>query len=270
MNRLIVFTDLDGTLLDHDHYTWSDAKPALKTLATYNYPLVFNSSKTITEMMWLAKQMKLSHSMIAENGSVVAFRKPGDDQAAGVSIDYKLHYFSKPYKQIVQLVSHIRNQFDLEFKGFNDMRIEEIVEYTGLPRNKAIAASLRQATEPVLWSDSEEKLDLFREQLALNDLKLLRGGRFYHVMSSIDKSEAMQWLLEYYRQSDPEDNWITLGLGDGENDLRMLENVDYPVLVTNNEAKQPDVSHISNIIRTAGTGSKAWNQAVIDVIKKIG
>lgn len=270
MNRLIVFTDLDGTLLDHASYTWTSAKPSLKALASCNYPLIFNSSKTITEMLWLAKQMKLTHSMIAENGAVVAYREPVDDMKSGISIDYKLNYFSKPYKEIIEVITQIRNQFDFKFTGFNDMSVDEIIKWTGLPEYKAIAASLRQATEPVLWTDTEERLELFRQQLAPHGLKLIRGGRFYHVLSSADKSKAMQWLLEFYRQCSPGDNWLTMGLGDGENDLKMLENVDYPVLVKNTETVQPDVSHIDNITTTTDTGSKAWNQAVLDVINKIG
>lgn len=43
---LILFSDLDGTLLDHDTYDWSPAQPALKQLAALEVPLVLTSSKT--------------------------------------------------------------------------------------------------------------------------------------------------------------------------------------------------------------------------------
>ena len=50
MNRLIVFTDLDGTLLDHDDYSFEAARPALAKLETLNIPVILTTSKTATEV----------------------------------------------------------------------------------------------------------------------------------------------------------------------------------------------------------------------------
>ncbi|MEM7522055.1 MAG: mannosyl-3-phosphoglycerate phosphatase, partial [Pseudomonadota bacterium] len=37
---LCVFTDLDGTLLDHETYHWTAAAPALAALAAVNAPVI--------------------------------------------------------------------------------------------------------------------------------------------------------------------------------------------------------------------------------------
>lgn len=47
MKKLLIFTDLDGTLLDHHNYDWSPTKPALQRLAELNLPLIFNSVKPL-------------------------------------------------------------------------------------------------------------------------------------------------------------------------------------------------------------------------------
>lgn len=269
MTKLLVFTDLDGTLLDHHGYAWISAGPALKALKELGYPVIFNSSKTIHEMIRLSEQMGMQYSMIAENGSVVAVRRdePGIDS---MSIEqYDKHYFAKPYQQVVEIVKHIRNRSGFHFTGFSDMDAGEISELTGLPLVKAIAASKREATEPVLWSDSDSSLELFREQLAQYGLRLVKGGRFYHVMTPVDKAYAMKWLLNYYRDRYPAESWLTAGLGDSDNDLQMLEAVDFPVLVNNTEIIQPDVSHINRLLRTSETGSAGWNQAIFQIIRQL-
>ena len=46
----IFFSDLDGTLLDHENYDWSAAKPALSELKRQGLPLILASSKTAAEI----------------------------------------------------------------------------------------------------------------------------------------------------------------------------------------------------------------------------
>jgi len=43
---LVVFSDLNGTLLDHETYDWTPAKPALDRLARQGCPVILSSSKT--------------------------------------------------------------------------------------------------------------------------------------------------------------------------------------------------------------------------------
>ena len=54
---LVVFSDLDGTLLDHDTYAWDAAKPALTRLALLGCPVILTSSKTAAEITVLQADM---------------------------------------------------------------------------------------------------------------------------------------------------------------------------------------------------------------------
>ena len=49
MKRWLIFTDLDGTLLDED-YGWIAARPAIEALQMASFPIILNSSKTVSEM----------------------------------------------------------------------------------------------------------------------------------------------------------------------------------------------------------------------------
>ena len=57
MPRFVIFTDLDGTLLDHETYSWATAEPALKRLRKEGVPLIMVSSKTRLEIEVLRDQM---------------------------------------------------------------------------------------------------------------------------------------------------------------------------------------------------------------------
>ncbi len=48
--KLVIFTDLDGTLLDRDTYSFEPALPALRLIRQKDIPLVLSSSKTRAEI----------------------------------------------------------------------------------------------------------------------------------------------------------------------------------------------------------------------------
>ena len=66
-----VFSDLDGTLLDHDTYGYEPARPALDLISSKKIPLILCSSKTRAEMTGIRQQLKLEDPFIVENGGAV-------------------------------------------------------------------------------------------------------------------------------------------------------------------------------------------------------
>ena len=64
----VVFTDLDGTLLDHSTYSFAEAQPALALLKSKNVPLIFCTSKTRSEVEYWRGLLGNNHPFIVENG----------------------------------------------------------------------------------------------------------------------------------------------------------------------------------------------------------
>jgi len=64
----IVFSDLDGTLLDHNTYGWQEAQPALNLCKNRHVPIVLVSSKTRAEMEFLRRSLSISAPFVSENG----------------------------------------------------------------------------------------------------------------------------------------------------------------------------------------------------------
>ncbi|MFZ3048352.1 MAG: hypothetical protein WA151_20765, partial [Desulfatirhabdiaceae bacterium] len=59
-------------------------------------------------------------------------------------------------------------------------------------------------------------------------------------------------------------NIRTIGLGDSDNDIPMLEVVDTPIWVA--PAGQQVPGHIPGLRRSMFSGPKAWNQMVLSII----
>ena len=70
MNKLIIFTDLDGTLLNEQSFTFRQIITFIKNLLKFNnFFIFFISSKTKEEMINLRKKMNINVPLIYENGA---------------------------------------------------------------------------------------------------------------------------------------------------------------------------------------------------------
>src|SRR6478736_2987735 len=72
MPNLIVYTDLDCSLLDGTTYSYEAAIPALTALREQGIPLVLVSSKTRAEMEPLRQRLDLRDPFTVENGGAVS------------------------------------------------------------------------------------------------------------------------------------------------------------------------------------------------------
>lgn len=257
MKGWLVFTDLDGTLLDHHTYDHSPALPALERLRQAGVPVIPVSSKTLAELKEIRKRLHLKGPAVAENGAVIAY--PGEAPQVAPPGYHLLRDF---------LIDRRSNpRFDTF--GFGDMELEEVMKHTGLPREDAKRAMKRLASEPFFWRGDSESLAAFRREVKEKQLRLLQGGRFMHLLGDTDKGEAVRLVVKHLR-SRSKVVTRTIALGDSDNDRDMLLAVDNPVII-----QKPDGSHISlaerpDAILTDQPGPAGWNQAIQQLIAQWG
>lgn len=260
-NKWLIFTDLDGTLLDHHSYSFAAAQPALDQLSRLGVPVILNSSKTPAEIAQIAADLALSTPQIAENGSIIYYPEKKRSYVLGTD-----------YKTICTVLDKIRQDYHFSFSGFHDWNAEEIAEHTGLSLKAAELASLRQGSEPLLWEDQKAHFDDFGQLLLEHSLVLKQGGRFWHVMGQTDKVKAMNYLQKEYMK-----NWgvkpFTIALGDSANDKDMLAAADIAVIVKNPEGTPFSLSSSNNstphhLIKTNLTGPAGWNEAITHLLNK--
>lgn len=260
--KLVIFTDLDGCLLNKSDYDWSAAKPVLQQLQRLNIPVVLNSSKTPAEMAELASEFQLAGlPFISENGGVIEWN---DLAEAGQE---SRQILGAPRSQILQLLR--QHKADFRFRSFFDLGIDGIMQATDLNRAKATLASDRQSTEPLLWEDSDVALADFKSVVEAAGLTLTRGGRFWHVTGQNSKGAAMRVVAQRFAKEDDDANWITAGIGDSPIDQSMLNAADYPIGIPATGSLNVQINETRGIVAT-DEGSTGWAKAVTELLKRCG
>lgn len=266
----LIFTDLDGTLLDHYSYRWDEAAPALNRIQTLKLPLILNSSKTAAELLRLRHELDNQHPFITENGGAVAVPAGYFGSEAKITRD-GMHWtrMGPEYSEIVDVLRRIRGQANFRFRGFSDMAAMEVSQLTGLTLIEADLAKQREATEPLVWQDTNQSLQRFIVCLREYGLSLTRGGRYYHVTGSSDKGQAVKWLVSQYRAVWPGRGYISVGLGDGPNDIPMLEAVDIAVVMKPVQGDPIHPQGAKRVIFSEVSGAKGWRQAVEQILGEV-
>lgn len=270
-SAIVVFTDLDGTLLNHHDYEWSAAKPALAALKKRRIPLMLVSSKTDVEMLELRHALGNTDPLVCENGSLVLIPEALLDDLGvvadprSISDGYYYDYRGLPREQILTILNDVKA--DYSFTGFAWMTDEDIAGHTGLSLDAARLASQRKASEPIVWRDTPEALAEFTERLARQKLRVVKGGRFYHVMGQCDKGDAVRYLQKLYEHhfgAAP----FSIALGDSPNDLDMLKQVDAPAIIPHSDGSHLEDPALKRAFVAPEEGAAGWNVAVLALIDR--
>lgn len=268
---MVVFTDLDGTLLDGSTYSFDAAREALDELRARSIPLVVVSSKTRAEIEPLRSRLRNEHPFIVENGGAVFVPSnyfPFQLTAATAHDQYHIVGLGTSYPRLRQALKEIEQELGVELRGYGDMPVEEITMRTGLSRQGAALAKQRDYDEPFVVEDERCTLEALTQAITARGLRWTKGDRFHHLMGVQDKGQAVRYLIECYRRwtDRHRDRLITVGIGNSLNDLPMLKAVDHPVLVQQPDSSyEPDIE-LPGLIHAPGPGPIGWNQTVLSLL----
>jgi mannosyl-3-phosphoglycerate phosphatase len=257
---LLVYTDLDGTLLDHDSYRFEAALPALRRLQQLRVPVVPVTSKTLAELEVLLPALDISGPCIAENGGLIAL-PPGylDGENVQRIGRFDVLRLSLEYNVITDILNTLRRDSGFAFRGFADMDANEVAAHTGLDTLAAQRACRRLCSEPLLWADSAAALEEFTGQLRQRGCSLTKGGRFFHVSGQTDKALAIGRLGGWLSRAGFR-GFTTVALGDSPNDIPMLQAADIAVVIRRKDGSWlPLDTHGRKFLTRAG-GPAGWNE----------
>jgi mannosyl-3-phosphoglycerate phosphatase len=261
----IVYTDLDGTLLDYNTYSFKSAEPALNQLRFHRIPLILVTSKTRSETELWRTKMGNRHPFIVENGGAVSIPRayfPSPVQSGKPRDGYDLIELGEPYESLVAALLMASRRSRCKVKGFHEMTVEEVSALCCIPMEQAAAAKRREYGEPFEILDSEKEQFLLKA-IEEQGKQWSRGGRFYHILGRNSKAVAVQILNDLYRQLDPQ--IYTIGLGDSFNDLPFLRLVDAPILIRSNHSEKI-ISNIPTARLSTKPGPEGWNDAILEMI----
>ncbi|MDI6726032.1 MAG: HAD-IIB family hydrolase [Smithellaceae bacterium] len=264
MVQKIIFTDLDGSLLDEKTYSFDRAKPALRLINESHIPLILCSSKTRREIELYRQRLNNTDPFVSENGGGI-FIPEGYFalETSGESVDhYRVVSHGTAYAVLRKAFVALREKLGTAVRGFGDMSVAEVSVLTGLPLEEAALAKMREFDEPfVFHGDPDEEF--------LGAIKRAgfcwTTGRLHHIMGRNDKGQAVNILIKLYEKK--YGRLVTMGLGDSLNDLPMLQAVDQPALIRREDGSFDGLVNIPGLVKTSGRGSAGWGEAVSRFLK---
>jgi len=269
--KAILFTDLDGTLLDRETYSFEPAQPALRVIREKDIPLVLSSSKTRAEIELYRRKLENDHPFISENGGAVFI--PKDYFSFQFPYDRETDWFfvlelGTFYPRIIEVLEWIKKETGILIKGFSDLAEKEISSICGLDSTEAELAKKREYDEPFIVEGGQIEIEIVRRKIQEKGLNYLWGGRFHHILGKNDKGRAVEILKELYENQFF--SIFTVGIGDSLNDVPMLLAVDEPILLKEEDDLLPEgPSSIQNLTVIEGRGPKVWNEVVLSVLKNV-
>jgi mannosyl-3-phosphoglycerate phosphatase len=272
--NLIVFSDLDGTLLDSD-YSFTEAVPALKIIQENEVPLILCSSKTKAEIVHCRKKLNNTHPFISENGGGIFIHEKYFQfriQSTGFRVQKEENgcviKLGADYSDLRSALHDLRSEgFDVT--GFGDMSIKEVSALTGLEPADAARAKQRFFDEPFVFRGAASDEENMKKSIQAKGLSYTKG-EFFHIMGDSDKGRAVDMLKTLFLKQSGE--IIAIALGDSVNDIEMLQRADYPVVTQKQDGSYNSevISRVRGCIKSGGVGPAGWHTAVLKLLNQFG
>src|SRR3990172_3474235 len=264
----IIFSDLDGTLLDHFTYSFSVASDALKLIKEKGIPLIICTSKTRAEILPIRRRLRNKDPFISENGGAVYipdryFSFPYEFQSRIKG--YRVIEIGTPHKILLNVLREIRDETGVSMDGISEMSVQKIMDFTFLKKRDAELSKKREYSEPFLIFDEGRWINKVKREILEMGFKFTSGGRFFHIMKGNDKGKAVKILKNLYIQKYGDIK--TIGIGNSLNDLPMLKAVDIPVLEKNYDNRYEKNIKLKNLYLADGIGPEGWNNFIISNLK---
>ncbi len=226
----LVGLDLDGTLLNDNHVISNENKEIIDNLKELGIKVVLASGREIESMIWASSELGLDTPLIALNGAIVTDNK-GEKILFGKSLNLKKikdlfidlyndgRFMLIFFKDEVIATDNNDDYYNLFIKYSNVIpkRVNNVVKY--LDDN-----NLWDSVYKIIFSDEEEVLVDLRDDLKDKldeDYTLTFSMPFYLELndSHVSKGNALEFVAKMYGIKSDE----IMAIGDGENDLSMIE-----------------------------------------------
>ena len=267
--QILVFTDFDGTILDHFTYSFAPALPTIKRLSALAIPIIPNTSKTLAEVSIYQQKMGLNTPLIVENGAAVYIPKdffPHKPKGALWKDGYWIKSFAQTRRYWQGIIEKIGSNHKGQFETFGSMDTKRITEVTGLDEKNAHRASQRQFGEPLLWLGTHEQRSEFITAATKLGAFPLLGGRFVHICGNSNKGIALQWLMKEYKRQYPKLSVSSIALGDGNNDIHMLEVANTAVRILSPVHAPPNLIRTHKVYTSKNPGPQGWKEIMDQLI----
>jgi mannosyl-3-phosphoglycerate phosphatase len=276
MSSGVVFSDIDGTLIDIFTGQFNTTIKFVNQLREYGIPLILCSSKTEAEQIELRRRANVSDPFIVENGGAViiplGYFENMSNYESKYSVmetgNFQIIELGKPASQIKSALQKIRASSQFKFKSLSDLSIDEISIVTKMSTD-AVSRMIQRKYGETIVEIKNDDLPGFVTKVQDFGLKVIFGGRFFDITGGNDKGTAVKILVDLYRRKYGGDV-VFFGIGDSKNDESMLKFVDFPMLVQCPDGTWYDMK-VDGLNKLNGIGPDGWIlgfNEIINYLKK--
>ena len=259
---VLIFTDLDGSLLHRDTFKFDSIKDYIKKLISSGINIIPNSSKTESEIQIFNQELGFDLTYISENGSVInGLNLLNKNFPNKITLSREKEELLKIFN--TKIPKFLRNKCKL----ISEMDKNKQMSIFGLSQEKLKSAMNRKYTAPFLFEGSKlEKIKL-SNILKSNSLTIQEGGRVINLCDNVNKVKSMNRVIKIYKKT--ENNIKVIAVGDNYNDLDMLKNSEIPCLVFNDKFKLDQIN-IDNLIFSNKPSPDGWADVIKKALVKLG
>ena len=259
--KVLIFTDLDGTLLHRDTFKFDKIKDYLKQIISNGIYIIPNTSKTETEILEFNKELGLNIPYISENGaSINGLNLLNKELPQQLILSRDKEALLDIFKKTVSL--NLQNKC----KWLCEMDQNKQSLILGLEYQKLRSALDRKYTIPFIFDGSKIEKKELEKNIKNKGLFLQEGGRVIHLTDKVNKAKALQVFVRFFKKNNK--NVKTIAVGDNYNDLDMLKTCDFPCLVFNDKFTLDEIP-INNLIITNKPSPEGWADVIKMALVKI-
>ena len=259
--KVLIFTDLDGSLLHRDTFKFDKIKDYLKLIISEGIFIIPNTSKTDKEILEFNNELGLNTPYISENGaSINGLDLLNKDLPQQLILSREKDTLLKIFK------NHVPIKLQNKCKWLSEMDKKNQTLIFGLHDEKLDMALDRKYTIPFLFQGTKNEKKELSKIIKNKGLFLQEGGRVIHLTDKVNKSKALQVFVRFFKRNNK--NVKTIAVGDNYNDLEMLKTSDFPCLVFNDKFTLDEIP-INNLITTNKPSPEGWADVIKMALVKI-
>ena len=265
-NQIFIFTDLDGSLLNHNNFEFKEIKDFILNCIKNGIKIIPNTSKTKTEIQVFLDQLGHNLPFVVENGAAIHNLDLVHPKFKFINNSL---VFSRSVFEIQELFEKsIPIEFQMRCLFLKDMSSLEQMKILGLNKKYLPFALNRDFSMPLVFNGSKVLVNEFNGFLKKIGMKLHEGGRIYNICDDCSKGKAMTTLIEKLK-NELNFSIYTIVIGDSPNDISMLNVSDQPCIIPLPNKK--NLYHLKDqkIIRATQSAPQGWEEVVRASLKKI-
>lgn len=267
--QMLVFTGLDGDMIDPGPEGIQVILPALELLRSRDVPHIIATVRSAAEILPTLQALDHYDPFIVEAGAAIYIPKDRfkinfpHQKTIG---DYKVVELGTSRDTIREKLAVLRHEHNLEVVGLSELEPDQAAGIIGLSPAEYQNATRRDYSEAIIFNGEADGLARLQSIVEIMRLRLARHDHIFVLTGDHDQGSAVSFLLQLYREEYPDLPLCSIGLGDNILNAPLLYTVDTPILVRRPGGRFDDRVGRHGMKFTREPGPLGWSQAVIALV----